>query len=258
MNKSNINQLPFLISPLHDPEGKYLEIIKKWASLLPNFYSQIILRVTRKTNLKVLTKLQNLGFIVLQGDHPYGEAHRQALAYGLNKRGKIFHCSDFDRILHWTSSHPKELKKTLKKANFADYIILGRTKRAFATHPPSWQLTEKIDNTLLSKVLGFTVDIGAGSAILNQKAVKTILAKSKEMAFSILAEWPLLVKKVGLKVGYLAVEGYEWEDPDRFQKEIKKMGYQKWLESYDSLNEWQKRIEITNQRTKLILKLISR
>lgn len=246
-------QLPFLISPLHDPEGQCRLIIEKWASRLANYYSQVILGVTKKTHPNTINFLKKLDFILLLGDYPYGEAHRQAIDYGLKNNGKIFHCSDFDRILHWVSDYSKELKDTLEKVNRADYLIVGRTKRALATHPLSWQLTEKINNALLSKVLGLKVDISAGSFLLNQKAAKIVLGQSQEIGSPVLAEWPLLVKKAGLKVGYQAANGLEWEDPDRFQKEIKKMGYQKWLENYDTPNEWQKRLEITNQMAKFIL-----
>lgn len=244
---------PWLISPLHDPQGTHLEIIKKWGSLLPGFYSLIVVGATDQTDLKVLNELEHLKVVIRQGDYSYGEGYRQALACGLKKGGKIFHCSDFDRILHWVSSYPEELKNLLKKPPLADYLVLGRTKRAFATHPLSWRLTEKIDNTLISKALGFEVDICAGSAVLNQKSARTVLANSKESGFSILAEWPLLVQKAGLKVSYSAVEGYEWEDPDRFQKEIKEGGYQEWLKTYDHPDEWRKRIKSTNQKTKVIL-----
>lgn len=247
---------PFLLSPLRDPQGSYLEVIQERGPLLEKYYSLVILGVTNTTHSKVLKTLEKMKFVILQGNYSYGEGYRRALAWGAKKDGEIFHCADFDRILHWASSYPNELKKTLKKTPTADYVILGRTKRAFATHPLSWQLTEKINNTLLSKVLGVKVDIGAGSAILNKKAAKIILTKSSELSFSILAEWPLLIKKAGLKVGYLAIEGQEWEDPDRFQKEIKKIGYKNWLEAYDRPYEWQKRLAITIQTAKLILKFL--
>lgn len=243
---------PFLISPLHDPKGKYLPLLKKSGRLLFNNYSQVFLGVSDKTSTETIKMLDKLGFIICQGDYSYGEGYRQALALGFKKNGQFFHCSDFDRIFHWVSSYPQELTKILKKGALADYLILGRTKRAFSTHPLSWQLTEKIDNILASKLLERKVDLYAGSAFFNIQAAKIILANSKEESFSVLLEWPLLIKKAGLKINYLAVEGYEWEDPDRFQKEIKKLGFQKWFERYDSFTEWKKRIELICQRTQRI------
>lgn len=179
----------FLISPLHDPQGTYLGVIQEKGSPLAKYYSLVILGVTDATHPKTLTALRNLNFILLQSNYPYGEGYRQALNEGLKRGGCLFHCADLDRILHWASTYPNELQKTLKKAHTTDYIIL---------------------------------------------------AQSSEPSFSTLAEWPLLVKRAGLKVDYFAVEGYEWEDPDRFQKEIKKMDYQKWLENYYNTREWKK------------------
>lgn len=246
----------FLISPLHDPKGSYLGVIQERGPLLEKYYSFGVLGVTDTTNSKVITSLKKLNFVLIRGNYSYAEGYRQAISEGLKKGSRIFHCCDFDRILHWASAYPEELKNSLKKAKKADYIIIGRTKRAFATHPLSWQLTEKINNALLSKALGIKVDIGAGSVLLNRKAANIILDKSRETGFSILAEWPLLIKEAELKVGHLAVEGQEWENPDRFQNEIKKLGYKKWLKNYDSPYEWQKRLKITSQTAKVILKFL--
>lgn len=250
---TNKKNLPFLISPLHDPQATYLKVIKEKGPLLKKHFSLVIIGATDATHPKVLTALKNLKFTIRQGNYSYGEGYRQALAFASQKGSKIFLCADFDRILHWAFTFPQELKNTLSKTHTADYTIIGRTQRAFSTHPLSWQLTEKINNTLLSKALGLKVDIGAGSTLLNQKAAKVILAKSKEPSFSVLAEWPLLIRKAELKVDYLAVEGYEWEDSDRFQTEIKKIGFQKWLDNYDNAYEWRKRIDITNQTARFIL-----
>ena len=50
---------------------------------------------------------------------------------------------------------------------------------------------------------------------------------------------------------YRSVEGYEWEDPDRFQEEITFQGYERWLsDTYLTEEEWMKRIDLLKEQVK--------
>jgi hypothetical protein len=66
----------------------------------------------------------------------------------------LFYC-DFDRALHWIKTYPEELTQIVESPPDNDYVLIGRTKRAFQTHPKTQTMTEGIGNTLASKMLNF-------------------------------------------------------------------------------------------------------
>lgn len=64
----------------------------------------------------------------------------------------------------------------------------------------------------------------------------------------ILPDWECLVEMpadailAGRQFKYVALECLEWEDPDRYQKEIQEEGFEAWKKRlYDSSVEWTKR-----------------
>ena len=90
-----------------------------------------------------------------------------------------------------------------------------------------------------------SVDVTAGACFLSKLAREVILKDSKEKGFGVCQEWPWLVKKAGLSWSYIAVDGYEWEDPDRYKREIDLEGYDSWLKkNYLTEDEWLKRVDL--------------
>ncbi|HKZ34336.1 MAG TPA: hypothetical protein VJ179_00505, partial [Patescibacteria group bacterium] len=237
-----------LCCPLHDPDGRYLQMLEKHGSVLSQFYSRISICATPKTSRMTISSMKQLGWAVDVTESLYGEGRKIALQQA--ERQKMYHCSDLDRMLHWVSVYPSELKDVLKYAQ-GDFLILGRTDRAFQTHPFSWQLTESAINTVASQLLGKEVDITAGACLFSEKAKTLFLRSSKEKGFGVCGEWPLLIQDAGMKVLYRSVEGYEWEDPDRFQEEITFQGYERWLsDTYLTEEEWMKRIDLLKEQVK--------
>ncbi|HLD11566.1 MAG TPA: hypothetical protein VJB91_01535 [Patescibacteria group bacterium] len=235
-----------LCCPLHDPDGRYLQVLEKYGRALSQFYSRISICATPMTSETTISRMKKLGWDVELRESLYGEGRRVALQHA--ERQEVYHCSDLDRMLHWVSEYPSELKDVLKWVQ-GDFLILGRTDRAFQTHPFSWQLTESAINTVASQLLRKNVDITAGACLLSEKAKTFLLRSSKERGFGVCGEWPLLLQDAGMKISYRSVEGYEWEDPDRFQDEIKSQGYEEWLSSrYQTEEEWMKRIDLLKEQ----------
>ena len=109
-------------------------------------------------------------------------------------------------------------------------IVLGRTARAWATHPPYQAETEPLFNKVFALVSGLEWDVGAGSRGLSRRAGETLLALSEELTIGTDAEWPLLLmSQDGFRVSYRACEGLEFETADRYGPEIEAAGsYEAW------------------------------
>jgi hypothetical protein len=76
-----------------------------------------------------------------------------------------------------------------------DLLVLGRTERAWATHPPHQAETEPLFNRVFHLATGLPWDIGAGSRGLSRRAAELLLSISREPTVGVDAEWPLLLLK---------------------------------------------------------------
>ncbi|MFD2042953.1 hypothetical protein ACFSTA_01375 [Ornithinibacillus salinisoli] len=91
------------------------------------------------------------------------------------------------------------MKKIVTEISKYDYLILGRTQRAFQTHPVEWVETEKITNKICSLELNREVDITAGSCSFSRVAAEYISSYSQEKMTD--AEWGMIIYRIaGLKV----------------------------------------------------------
>ena len=101
------------------------------------------------------------------------------------------------------------------------YVCLGRTARAFATHPAAQRLPEMATNRALSAAAGRPLDAAAGAAWLTPEAAEIILAGSREPTAATDLEWPaLILRQDPSRLRGLRCEGLEWETPDFHAAEI--------------------------------------
>jgi hypothetical protein len=165
-----------------------------------------------------------------------GDTKRDTLRLGLSTGASHVHMCDFDRALHWVNRYPEELDEVIAEAGRFDYLVLGRSARAWDTHPAYQRQTERLFNHVYALVAGQSWDIGAGSRAVSQPAGALLLARSTEPSVGIDAEWPLLVgADPGLRLGYRACEGLEFETADRYAPEIEAAGgYEAWLSVMES------------------------
>jgi len=169
------------------------------------------------------------------------------------KTDSLFYC-DFDRALHWIKSHPQELEALATTNQENDFVLIGRTRRAFETHPETQTITEGIGNTLALKILGFheTRDVLGTTWILTPALVKKVTKRKSMNQYGFYADWPIQLWRNSTNPTYIEVEGLEWETPDRYQQEIAQAGYVSWKESYQNVREWRKRNLILRDMTEAI------
>lgn len=145
----------------------------------------------------------------------WAQGRHAALQKALELPARRIHYADMERLLHWVEVQPEEWRNVLRESK-TDCLIIGRTERAWATYPLAIQETERSINNIFSSLLGKPVDLGGGSRIFSRAAAMCLLAYSPpENAPGTDAEWPVLLHRAGFAVDYLAVDGLEWEWPDR-------------------------------------------
>ena len=243
-----------LVSTFHDPDFSLKDHLLTALPFIKEMFPSRITCLTPSTDKKVGDFLENMGFSIV-----YSTSMRQVDTYKtafesslklFSESGleKIFYL-DFDRLIHWINSYPKELSEVLNNYNDFDYVHIGRSKRAFETHPETQKYTEIIVNEIGSGILGFpqTRDIISVCWIVKTNLVKRLLNSidfSKTTPVGFYCTWPIYFWKWSLSRKYIEVEGNEWETPDSFPKEIEEMGYEKWVKDFQNPSEWKKRVQM--------------
>jgi hypothetical protein len=223
---------PALVATLHDPRGVSLTLLElETVTTALESYSLVVVAMTIATDARVTTRLQQLGAHVVPGGQA-GEGRRAALMAAGADQPACFSC-DFDRWLHWARFWPDELAALpARLARLGSsrriapwYVCLGRTTRAFATHPAAQRLPEAATNRALSVAAGRSLDAVSGAAWLTPEAVAIILAGSHEPTAATDLEWPALILRHDPgRLRGLRCEGLEWETPDFHAAEIAAAG----------------------------------
>jgi hypothetical protein len=201
-----------LLTIIHDPDGRSIPFYKTLKSQFESVYSELYITISEESSLDLRNELENSLFkIKIIPRKGVTHARHEVLAFGMGGSSNYFHYCDFDRILTWAYKYPYELKNMVKKIPQCDYTIIGRSKKAFSTHPVEWIETERIANKIFSLEFGQEVDITAGSCGFSQKSAELILEHSKDKMTD--AEWPMIIHRIGkLGVCYEAADGLEYQD----------------------------------------------
>ena len=205
-----------LVTTLHDSSGWSIEHLKEHASLFDELYERRFVVATRGTSIDVAEALQGTGWTLVSQRSKVGveyisDSRRRVLKAGLDSGSKFMHLVDMDRLLHWAKNYPEELKEITDYIPSHKFLIIGRTGRAFSTHPRNQMETEALANKVFSLIYGRDVDITAASRGVSREATEIILKSSKGSYFDSDSEWPTLLLTAGFEIGYIETEGLEWE-----------------------------------------------
>lgn len=242
-----------LVSTLHDPDGKMAAFIPGCLPHLNSLYAAISVVATGVSSAETLTLLHERGIRVFQdGSAHIGVSRRLALQYGLDDEEiEYLHYCDFDRVLHWTLHYPQELvwlgQKTIPGA---DYLIIGRTERAFDTHPVAQIENEKLTNAVFSHLFGSPVDVTAGSCSLSRAVAEIILAHSVELSNATDCEWPMIMHCLPnsrFEVGFVAVEGLEFETVTFYGQEVFQLS--------DTPQNWLRRVRLSRESVQAAMRV---
>ena len=236
----------------YDPHGALFDQSVRMLPRLQQVFADIAVFANAATASHSIAYLRQHGVRVQAEATQVGLNHlgwfRRA-AVQLALRGpcpSILYC-DFDRILHWIEFHPQELIDVAQRLTQNDFTILGRTPRAFATHPRLQRDTEAIINHVFERITDRAWDTGAGARGLSRRAAEAIVTGCLDDQISNDVTWPLcLQQQGGFTLGYIATEGLEFETPDRFPAEVAQAGgVAQWSEQLDDdPQHWAARLEL--------------
>lgn len=240
-----------LTGTVHDPAGLQLPVLASTAPQLRQ-YAEVYLAVSPATDPRLTLALTGHGVRIVPGGAEIGTARRTALAAALAAGHDAMLAIDFDRWLHWATTHPAELARVPVRLERQRprrwYACLGRTARAFATHPEVQRLTETVTNTAVSRALGRRLDAVAGASWLSRRGADLVLAHSVEVTNATDLEWPGLIYRADpARVGQLRCEGLEFETATFHQAAIAAAGdLATWTRlTYDHPGSWRDRAQLS-------------
>lgn len=216
-----------LAATLHDPDCADLAATIAAIADLTRRYAGLAIVATAETPDRALAPLVAAGARVAKHPADYREIgwRRLAAVREAATFAPSVHLCDFDRLLHWHRCWPDELDAILAHLPTVDLLLLGRTARAWATHPAHQRETEQLANRVVSRLYGSEVDVCSGSRGLSRRAIDHLAVHGRVHDVGTDGEWPLLLHRAGLfTCQHLETEGLEFETGDRFPDEIAQAG----------------------------------
>lgn len=240
-----------LCSTYHDPEFRLKSQLISALPKIKSIFSKLTVCCTPVTPEEVSNFLTQEDFKVVLGPRMvqvdnYKEAVKLALDNVVSPENEKIFYVDFDRLIHWINAYPNELTNTLRENSDVDYLHIGRTKRAFNSHPLTQKETEIMVNEIGSKILGFseTKDFISVSFLFTKDLGEKILKIKNSTKTGFYGIWPIIFWSSTIRKRYVENEGLEWETPDQFSTEISSIGYEEWLKRFQTPNEWNKRVQL--------------
>jgi hypothetical protein len=216
---------------IHNLNKAIVKNVTNYFPRISELYEEMYAIATSATHEDVISVLEEQGVQVIPqtgggvGLEYIGDARRQALQVGIRNGNEYTHFIEFDRLLRWVSSYPNELKEVVEKIPDYDFLVLGRTPRAFNTHTRCQIETETISNKVISLIIGNEMDFTCASRGISRNAGEVILEKSTATHVSTDSEWPIIIKYLtDFPIGYIQVDGLEFESLFRAPGRVKEAG----------------------------------
>ena len=200
--------------------------------VLNQVFGGLAIQTTSTTGQVTLERLAQAGAVIRRntpqedsGPPRIGLSRRQVVSLALESGADwVLYC-DFDRALHWAEFYPGELATIAAAIQGYEFCVLGRTRRAFQSHPRFQVETETIINHVFFLACGLEWDVTAGARGLSRRACETLAVVSRDEGLSTDISWPLELRRLGsYSLGCLETEGLEYETADRYAQDVARMG----------------------------------
>lgn len=257
----------------HDPAGRMLDQLRRTLPTIMSIFPDVIVQASTSANQAGVQFLEGAGAQVFQTrsiSAPNGRHRADGMGIGRLRRNTLEltfqHCSathvvycDADRVFHWAEYYADEFRAVSDAVRQFDFTVLGRTPRAFESHPRTQRDTEAIINRLFGQVSGFAWnDITAGARGVSRTAAEVIVADVEDAELSTDISWPMYLLHHAAwptwSIGYIETDGLEFETADRFGAEIKSIGYAAWLDRLENdPHEWAFRFDLARIEIEALL-----
>lgn len=229
-----------LAATMHDGGGTFLPLLERLADPLRQLFSGFAIVATEST-ASVSTEFlsDQLGAHVrhVPPNGNIGEHRRQSVSMALANSPDLILYSDLDNILRWVDADRAEVESTLRPEQ-AEFTVIGRTDKAMRACPARLRDTENIVNHIYRLVTGRSWDLMFAVRAMTPRAAEIIVGECSENSIANDVEWPLVVERHGVGVGYREADGLSYRTGPDIESAA---------DTYDAdPMKWIQRIEIAN------------
>jgi hypothetical protein len=229
-----------------NPRGETTRLINLYPQLAET-YLEISIVLPPNADFVQIDPLKTLDNITLEFSPEWSWGRYLALKKALETDAEHIHYADLDRLVRWVETHPAEWRRTVTFIQNCDCLVIGRTEKAWKSHPQAIRQTEKISNQVFSHLLDKSMDLSAGSKGFSRRVIEFIMANSQPgRALGTDAEWIVLAYRGGFDIESLLVDGLDWESADRYQDRAASIETQlHTAQDYDAQAEnWELRVQV--------------
>lgn len=199
-----------------NPRGE-TERLRRLYPVFSQWYSAMVVSTPPGAEPDALDLLRSLPDVRVEARDGWESGRVTALELALQTGADYVHYVDGDRLIRWCELYPDELQATIDLVRKVDYLVIGRTAAAMATHPQCLHQTESVTNAVFSHLVGQSLDLCAGSKGLSRAAVEFLLTNADPaQALGTDAEWVVLLHRAGFSIRGVLVGGLDWETADRY------------------------------------------
>jgi len=244
-----------LATTYHDPKGTLYSQLVTHLPRLQTLFAGIAVNVSPELHPPTLDLLHKAGVNLVEqpraiqrdGVPALGQVRRAVVAQALTIQAPFVMYCDGDRVLHWADRYPDELAAVIAQLPSHDFTILGRTERAFASHPRIQSETEVLINQMYAQLSGHQWDITAAARGFSRAAAEAIVDGSLDDTIGVDASWPLFLQQAGgFTMTTIATEGLEFETATQYAEAVTAAGGEEpWKASLDANpNLWAFRLNV--------------
>jgi hypothetical protein len=245
------NEMTIALAATWNPRGE-LRRFEQLLPLLEELYAHIVISFPPLADDQVVRlftedKFSGCTHISIVQNQVWSWGRYMALQKALQNSVSHIHYIDMDRLLRWVETRPAEWRAAVERIKAGDYLIMGRSAPAYATHPQALVRSEAISNRLISQLVGKALDASAGSKGFSRQAAQFLVDQTQPgRALGADGAWTVLLHRAGFQVDYLEVDGLDWETADRYQTRSANAGQQQALaQAYDQdPAHWAMRVEV--------------
>jgi hypothetical protein len=246
----------------HDPRGQLYDHLTQALPLLGGIFGHLVVQASAAAPEPSLDLLRAAGAHVHRrppeedGAVELGWVRRAAVGHALELAAPTILYCDCDRILHWVTHYPDELRRVALQVAAHDCTVLGRTQRAFDSHPRVQRDTEAIVNHVFGLVSGAAWDVTAAARGLSSRAARAIVEGCDDHGISVDVSWPLFLQRAGtFTLAYIATDGLAYETADRYHADVTAAGGRdRWIARLDAdPRQWADRLNLAHREVEAML-----
>lgn len=205
-----------VLATTYHPRGE-INRLRRLYPILQDIYTDVVISLPPSARGEDVDAIKMLPHVQAFVNTEWPQGRYNALKKSLETDASHVHYADMDRLLRWVEIAPDELRQTAKRIEQSDFLVIGRTEQAWATHPQALRQTEKISNSVFSSLLNQELDLSAGSKGFSRSAVEFLMVNTlPARAMGADSEWIVVLHRAGFKVQALLVNGLDWETADRY------------------------------------------